>query len=38
LGWEDAIDLDAGIDETVAWADKYLEVLREQPDEYIHQK
>ena len=38
LGWEDAIDLDAGIDETIAWVDEHLEVLREQPDEYIHQK
>ena len=38
LGWEDAIDLDAGIDETIAWVDEYLEVLREQPSEYIHKR
>lgn len=38
LGWNDTVDLDAGIDETVAWVDKNLDELQNQPHEYVHRK
>lgn len=36
LGWTSAIGLDEGIDETIAWVDRNLDVLRRQPFDYIH--
>ena len=38
LGWKDAVDLDAGIDETIAWVDQNLDELRNQPYEYVHKR
>jgi dTDP-glucose 4,6-dehydratase len=38
LGWHDAVDLDSGLDETIAWVDRHLDELRQQPTNYIHQK
>jgi dTDP-glucose 4,6-dehydratase len=38
LGWKDTVDLDAGIDETIAWVDGNLDDLRQQPLDYIHKK
>jgi dTDP-glucose 4,6-dehydratase len=37
LGWTDRITLEQGIDETIAWVDRNLDVLRQQPFDYIHQ-
>jgi len=36
LGWEDKVSLDIGIDECIAWVDKYLDELKQQPFDYIH--
>lgn len=36
LGWRDAISLDQGIDETIAWVTSNLEALKQQPADYIH--
>ena len=36
LGWKDRIDLETGIDETIAWISNNLEDLKTQPDKYIH--
>ncbi len=36
LGWNPAIDLETGIDETIAWIDRHLETLKQQPSDYIH--
>lgn len=36
LNWKDEISLENGIDETIAWVRDNLEVLRNQPFEYIH--
>ena len=36
LGWKDAISLDQGIDETIAWISDNLEELKKQPADYIH--
>jgi len=36
LGWKDAISLDQGIDETIAWVEKNLAELKQQPFDYIH--
>lgn len=38
LGWRDEINLDQGIDRTIAWVEKNLETLRNMPAEYIHRK
>ncbi len=38
LGWADSIDLDKGIDETIAWAADNLEELKKQPQDYIHKE
>ena len=38
LGWNDTVDLDAGIDETIAWVDQNLDELRNQPLEYIRKQ
>lgn len=36
LGWEPEISLEEGIDETIAWVQKNLAVLKNQPLDYIH--
>lgn len=36
LGWDARIDFEQGVDETVAWADRHLDALRQQPLDYIH--
>lgn len=36
LGWEDRISLEQGIEETIAWVRDNLDVLKEQPFDYIH--
>lgn len=36
LGWHDAISLDQGIDETIAWISRNLEELKQQPADYHH--
>lgn len=36
LGWKDEISLEEGIEETIAWVRNNLDVLREQPFNYIH--
>lgn len=36
LGWSDTISLDAGIDDTLAWVDANLEVLKREPLDYAH--
>ena len=36
LGWHDTIRLDTGLQETLAWVDNNLDVLRMQPQDYIH--
>ena len=38
LGWRDEINLDQGIDRTIAWVERNLEGLRDMPAEYIHRK
>lgn len=36
LGWKPEIELEAGIEETIAWVKNNLEVLKQQPLDYIH--
>jgi dTDP-glucose 4,6-dehydratase len=36
LGWSDKIGLEAGIERTIAWADRFFETLRDQPMHYVH--
>lgn len=36
LGWTDRIPLEQGIDETIAWVDRNLEALKQEPFDYIH--
>ncbi len=36
LGWEDKITLEQGIEDTIAWVKDNLDVLKEQPFDYIH--
>ncbi len=36
LGWKDAITLDQGIDETIAWVNAHFEELKKQPTDYLH--
>ncbi len=36
LGWDDKISFEAGVDETIAWAARHLDSLRQQPLDYIH--
>ncbi len=38
LGWRDEINLDQGIDRTIAWVERNLEALRDMTAEYIHRK
>ncbi len=36
LDWTEAIDLETGIGEVIAWADRNLGILRQQPLDYVH--
>jgi dTDP-glucose 4,6-dehydratase len=36
LGWKDAIDLEAGLDETISWVTANFSELAKQPFDYIH--
>lgn len=36
LGWGPTIELEAGIDEVIAWVDTYYEDLCREPNDYIH--
>lgn len=36
LGWNEAIDFETGLDETIAWARTHLDALRQQPLDYQH--
>ena len=36
LGWSDSVKLDDGIEETLAWVDANLDVLRRESLEYVH--
>jgi len=36
LGWRNRIGLEAGIDETVGWVERFFDDLRVQPFEYVH--
>ena len=36
LGWRDTISLEQGIEETIAWIDRYLPQLEQLPQSYIH--
>ena len=36
LNWQDHISLDQGLDECIAWTQKYFDVLKEHPYDYIH--
>ena len=36
LGWRDDVSLEQGIDETIAWVDRHLDVLKQQPFDYLH--
>jgi dTDP-glucose 4,6-dehydratase len=36
LGWTDQVSFETGVDETIAWATRHLEALRQQPLDYIH--
>ena len=36
LGWSDRITLEQGLDETIAWVERFLDDLRTQPLDYIH--
>lgn len=36
LGWQDKITLEHGIDETIAWVEKYFDDIKNEPFDYIH--
>ena len=36
--WEDEIDLETGLKETVAWVQDNMQILNEQPQHYVHKK
>jgi dTDP-glucose 4,6-dehydratase len=36
LGWQDKVSLEDGIDETIAWVDRWLEELKQVPQDYVH--
>lgn len=38
LGWVPSVELEQGIEEAIAWADKYFDELRQLPFDYIHKK
>jgi dTDP-glucose 4,6-dehydratase len=36
LGWSDRISLEVGLDETIAWVDRFFDELKGQPQDYQH--
>jgi dTDP-glucose 4,6-dehydratase len=36
LGWTDRVSFEQGLDETIAWVEKNLDALKQQPFDYIH--
>ena len=36
LGWHDTVSLEDGIDQTIAWVDRFFDDLRRQPVDYVH--
>jgi dTDP-glucose 4,6-dehydratase len=36
LGWTDRISLEQGLEDTIAWVDRFFETLETQPQEYLH--
>lgn len=36
LGWQDAISLESGIDETISWIEENFDEIKKQPFDYIH--
>ena len=38
LGWKDRISLEQGIEETIAWVKDNLDILKQQPFDYIHKQ
>jgi dTDP-glucose 4,6-dehydratase len=36
LGWKDAVSLEEGLDETIAWVDRWLDELKRAPQDYVH--
>jgi dTDP-glucose 4,6-dehydratase len=36
LGWSDSVSLDDGLEDTLAWVDREIDDLRNQPLEYAH--
>ena len=36
LGWSDSVSLDEGIEDTLAWVDRNIEVLKDEPWDYAH--
>ena len=36
LGWRDRVTLEHGIDDTIAWVERWLEDLKQHPADYIH--
>lgn len=38
LGWKPQITLEQGIDETIEWVDKYFDILKSLPLDYVHKQ
>jgi dTDP-glucose 4,6-dehydratase len=36
LGWKDCVSLEQGIDDTIAWVERWLPDLKKQPFDYVH--
>lgn len=36
LGWQDHVSLEQGIDETIAWVERWFDELKQQPFDYVH--
>ncbi len=38
LGWQEKIELEQGVDKTIAWVNDNLDILQKQPFDYIHKQ
>jgi dTDP-glucose 4,6-dehydratase len=36
LGWKDTVDLEAGVEQTIEWAQRFRDELQAQPYQYVH--
>ena len=36
LGWQDEVSLEDGLDDTIAWVDRWLDELKQVPQDYVH--